>query len=239
MTKTIEAQIIEDYTVNNLKLSEIQANYHVSSKTISRIIKENNIEPRQPRQGKNITASFLYNSFLNGNSIENLSSCYGLSKKDLKRIISKERKKQILSQHSKNIPVTEIATRNKVSETYIYQVLNQANPKSQSSIQKDGVLASYNFNPDEIIHDYVCSAMKFVDIYKKHNIGSSILRRILSDSSTPSRRKNKTSAQIEKNIVFSFLNNNVPLKTLAKDNNLSIPTIRNILRKHGAYKSLK
>ena len=183
--------IIADYLNPSIKISEICKKYGISSKTINKIVYEAGVPNRLQKVSEENKKNRMYKLLLNGRSVKEIASEYSLPSGEVRTIIAQERKKRILSDYKKGLPIDEIGQRNKVNPSYIYYVIRTtgAEPRTHKRVNISADLSSTD--TERLIKDYRNEEMNVTDICEKYKISSTVLQKILAENGVPTRRQHK------------------------------------------------
>ena len=183
--------IIADYLNPSIKISEICKKYGISSRTITKIVYEAGVPNRLQKVSEANKKNRMYKLLLNGRSVKEIASEYSLPSGEVRTIIAQERKRRILSDYKKGLPIAEIGQRNKVNPSYIYYVIRTSGAEIRTSKRVNISADLSSTDTERLIKDYRNEEMNVTDIYKKYKISSTVLQKILAENGVPTRRQHK------------------------------------------------
>lgn len=224
-----EKAIIRDYVQSELTIQQICSKYKVSSKTISKIIKNANISSRASVSRDTKNNSAIYEAFNKGVSAEELSSQYNLSIAKIKKVVSAEKKKAIVAEYKKGVCAKRIAESSNVSISYVYQVLQNSNTPLKQPQKGKRCGTETNYNISAVIDDYIDKKLSVSDICKKYQISSATLRSIVAKNDIPLRQISKIPISKQQAILLDYNEKSLSVAELSEKYLLSTSTVQNIV----------
>lgn len=177
----------------------------MSSKTLNRIVKENNLPTRKNTHTHAHLVSEIYKAYLNSIPLSVLSSTFNLSEKEISKVCSAERKRTVLLDYKKRMKIKDIMDKHHISNAYIYQILHSEgvtpgrfNTENRLSTVSDKDTA------DAVIYDYRESNLSVEQICDRYNITTAAFRKIIYDGENSYRRKNDNVRTLDKELKEGF-----------------------------------
>ena len=189
-------EIIKDY-LQGEKIVDIVKKHKVSSATVSKILKQNNIQTRYKSTDKK-TNIFTERTVLNF-TFEEIAKNHGITPAEAKKEFRQQRDKKIIRDY-KSKTMDEICQKYGLSNMAVYKILDKNNvPRKSPKRKRKSYPKLENSNKSAIVNDYT-NNVSITEILSKHSISKSQLYSVVYEYNLPLRSNNAAIILLRKEI---------------------------------------
>lgn len=234
MTEATLQSILQDYR-SGTAVGQITKQYHISSATLTKLLRQNNIPLRKSTKTPSNHEMELYRKWTEGTPKKELANIYQLTISEVQRVYYKVRDYLLITDFDKGMSPEEMSDKYSVTMSGLYKILHKYH-RSFSSFHRVARTPKKDIPAQDLIEDYQ-NGMKMKDIISKYNTSFGNVNCILKENHIEFRHAMTGLTASQKEALYGLYTNTLlPLKKCTNQLNLQYEAGYRYIRKTDAKK---